>query len=384
MCGEGGQKIGMLNLPQMLLLGSAGSNSGRRAFACRIISRLRTGRPDAPAAPDEHAETAPPLIIGLKLSTIRRETGAYRIIELKSMPCGEDDADTVFLLEATADCLTAGMQALLSRIPEDSIIVCESNTLRSFVVPGVFLMLRHVESDEIDASAAAVMSEVDQIVLFDDRDFDLAEDRILFFAGGFHLRDNATLVLLAGGASKRMGTNKSLIDYKGTPLITHLHRALSPLFDETIISTNDRLPVTLENVRLIGDRPPGYGPIGGIVSSLEQAKNPRVFITACDIPTIHYDLIAKLMRESKNHEIVVSRSSEGYLEPLHAVYNRSVVPLVRSMIENNERRIRMVYDHVDTAYVALLPHQKMINLNTPSEYRRFTESGAGIPPAPVE
>jgi molybdopterin-guanine dinucleotide biosynthesis protein A len=169
-----------------------------------------------------------------------------------------------------------------------------------------------------------------------------------------------------------MGTNKSLIEYKGSPLIAHIHRALSPLFEETIVSTNDTLPVPLENVRLIEDQPPGYGPIGGIVSCLEQAKNHRVFISACDIPSIYYDLIAKLMRESKRHAIAVPRDSEGYLEPLHAVYNKSIVPMVRTMMKNDERRIRMVYDHVDTAYVPLMSHQKLVNINTPSEYRRLT------------
>jgi molybdopterin-guanine dinucleotide biosynthesis protein A len=304
--------------------------------------------------------------------------GEYCITVEKRNDTGKDTArmlaagaDEVYWLRVREGHLDAGIAEILSRIRTDSAIVCESNSLRSAVEPGVFLMMRQQGSREMKASARAVVHEADRIVHFNGTDFDLELSELVFSGGVFAVKYPASLVLLAGGGSVRMGRPKSLLPYEGVSLIEYLHSQLRNFFSETIISANEELPVHLPGARYVSDRIPGYGPMGGIESALESALSDVAFVTACDIPTIHLSLIAKMMRLSRRFDIVVPRNSDGYLEPLHAVYSRSVIAEVRKLMAAGERRIRMVYDAVRTHYVDLEPGYEIENVNTPEEYRRM-------------
>ena len=168
-----------------------------------------------------------------------------------------------------------------------------------------------------------------------------------------------------------MGEPKSLLTYQGLPLIVYIYKRLSPLFGEALISVSgeERIPPELAPAKVVVDRYAGKGPIAGIASCLAASRHETVFVTACDIPTVYPDLIAEMIDLSDSYDVVVPRTIEGFIEPLHAVYKRGVLPKLLKLIDSGERRIRMLYDAVNTCYLDLPADQFLTNINTPEEYK---------------
>jgi molybdopterin-guanine dinucleotide biosynthesis protein A len=300
------------------------------------------------------------------------------------------DKDTVKLLEAGArevywlrvrsGRMDSAVKALKEAIPDGWPVIAESNTLRRVVKPGVFFVVKPRGSNEIKPSAKGVLEYADRIVEGDRERTSIDLSDITFTEGRFILRRAATLVLLAGGGSRRMGVPKSLLEYRGSPLITYIYKCLSPVFSEVLVSISgdETIPEELEQAKIVIDEMPGLGPIAGVAACLSAARNEVVFVTACDIPTIHYGLVTEMLDLSKGYDVVVPRTGEGFIEPLHAVYNRCVLPKVRELVDSGERRIRMLYDRVNTCYKDLEPDQNLYNINTPEEYRSIRGLNEGF------
>ncbi len=372
---------GMIQVPRMLLIGSMGRNSGKTVLACGIIDKL--------ASLDK--------VIGLKVSTIHTNEkrclrggkgcgvcttleGDFCLTIEKNSESGKDTArmlaagaKEVFWLRVRKGHLKEGIESFLAANPGNAPIVCESNSLRHAVEPGVFVMMKLKDSPDLKASAAAVLEEADETIEFDGEDLDLDLGDITYSGERFVLKHQATLILLAGGGSTRMGRPKTLLPYRGVPLIEYVFGSLSPLFAETLVSTNDEQSFGLDGVGTVADRVVGRGPIGGIAAALEAASYERTFVTACDIPTIHLGLVGRLLRLGRRCDIAVPRNAEGFLEPLHAVYSRRILPAVEQLIEQGENRIQRVYETVNTCFVDLRPDQVLKNINTPDDYQRVNE-----------
>ena len=234
-------------------------------------------------------------------------------------------------------------------------------------------MVKPRGSKEVKPSAESVLKYADRVIEGDRERTAIDKNDVTFREGRFFLRRKATLALLAGGGSSRMGQQKSLLEYKGRPLIAYIYERLEPLFSEVLISTSggNHLPGELQSVRTVLDEVTGFGPIAGIAASLAAASYQTVFIAACDIPTIHHDLVAGMLDGSAECDVVVPRTKEGLLEPLHGVYKRNVLPELLRLIDSGERRIRILYDSVNTCYKDLGTAYHLTNINTPEEYRRI-------------
>ncbi|TFH58433.1 MAG: hypothetical protein E4G91_09450, partial [Candidatus Zixiibacteriota bacterium] len=232
--------------PTMLLIGSMGRNSGKTVLACEQISKLRRETP----------------VVALKVSTIHSTEkrclrggegcgvctsleGDFCITEEIDGSSGKDTArmlasgaSKVYWLRALKDHLAEGYGAFLELVDPSYPIVCESNSLGLVVEPGVFVMMKKRGSPELKASAEAAIERADQIAEFDGDNLLFDVNRISFSSNGFALRRDITLVLLAGGGSRRMGRPKSMLEYRGGVMIEHLVSLLEPTFAEIIISAN--------------------------------------------------------------------------------------------------------------------------------------------------
>ena len=101
---------------------------------------------------------------------------------------------------------------------------------------------------------------------------------------------NLTIVLQAGGESRRMGRSKATVPFLGEPLIWRGINRLLPLADEFIITTNepenldflDDL-VELGKVRLVADEYDQRGALRGVYTAINAASNEYVALVACDM-----------------------------------------------------------------------------------------------------
>jgi len=186
---------------------------------------------------------------------------------------------------------------------------------------------------------------------------------------------NATAVILAGGKSSRMGQAKALLVFDGEPLIVHIARALKRMFAEIVIVAAPRQELPpLEGI-VVRDEVAYQGPVGGIYYGLRVAGGEFCFITSCDAPFLNTALIAYLVAQIPDYDVVVPYWEERY-QPLHAVYRKSVLPLLKEQLERGELRPVYLFDKVRTRKIdedeikAVDPQGlSFLNMNTPQDYQ---------------
>src|ERR1700716_3400762 len=97
------------------------------------------------------------------------------------------------------------------------------------------------------------------------------------------MRGGSSLVILAGGLSRRMGRDKASLPAGDGTLIEHLARRLAPVVDETIGAGGSGRS-SLPGVIMVDDRYPGLGPLAGIHAGLRAARYRHVWVVGCDLP----------------------------------------------------------------------------------------------------
>lgn len=159
--------------------------------------------------------------------------------------------------------------------------------------------------------------------------------------------DASSGVIVAGGRSVRMGgTEKTVVDVAGTPLIRRVADRLCAATDELVINCREdqRAPIAgaLEGLdpRFAIDDVPDRGPVAGIGTGLEAAETEYSAVVAADMPFLDPDLLEYLFERAAGHEAAVPRPSEWF-EPLHAVYRTepAVAACERALEEENPRII---------------------------------------------
>jgi molybdopterin-guanine dinucleotide biosynthesis protein A len=186
-----------------------------------------------------------------------------------------------------------------------------------------------------------------------------------------------SIVIQAGGESRRMGHDKALMPFLGRPLIQRLLERLAPLADELLVTTNSPDNYRFLGLPLFRDLKPGRGALGGLYTALSSATREAVAVVACDMPFASASLLEAahrlLIREEA--DIVIPDSGNG-LEPLHAIYRRETcLPAIESAIEADQWRLISWFPQVKVRI--LQPDEiksydpsglAFWNLNTPEEF----------------
>lgn len=202
-----------------------------------------------------------------------------------------------------------------------------------------------------------------------------------------------TVVIQAGGESRRMGQDKGLLPFLGEPLIQRVIRRVTPLADELLVTTNKPQDYAFLGLPQVPDRIPGRGALGGLYTALSAANHPMVAVVACDMPFVsprliqaELDLLAASLwqtaaglsmgQELPPYDAVIPRTPGG-TEPFHAAYLRSpCLPLVEAAIQADRWRVDSWYAQANLLF--LDPEQTrqydprglaFHNVNTPEELR---------------
>ncbi len=187
-------------------------------------------------------------------------------------------------------------------------------------------------------------------------------------------------VILAGGKSSRMGTNKAFLELKGKTFIELQIELLREMFDEIFISANTPSEYEYLNLPVFKDIYPDKGPLGGIYTSLINSSSFHTFMLACDMPFVESGLIKHLKDLTKEYDVVIPKSEKG-LEPLHAFYSKKCIDPIKRELDENNLRIISFFPHVNVKIVELnsLPpsdsfKNSIKNLNTRDEYEDVTKN----------
>lgn len=189
----------MIKLDRMLMIGSAGANVGKTELACAICRKFsRSGKE----------------IVGIKVTTIEERDGqcprggegcgvcsslegVYLLTQETDAASGKDTArllaagaSKVYWLRVLKTHLMEGLAALLDVIGRETTSICESNSLRSVVEPGVFLVAERKGAKTWKPSALEVKEYADRIVVSDGASFDLEIGQIRLEDGKWLLNLN--------------------------------------------------------------------------------------------------------------------------------------------------------------------------------------------------
>lgn len=154
--------------------------------------------------------------------------------------------------------------------------------------------------------------------------------------------EGVSCVILVGGESRRIGSDKAQIEFNGRQLFSHVFEKVSPLFEDIMISAHDgKYPIDalekIKEARLITDSSNGRGPALGLCSALAEASNDWVFMTACDQPLIEPALIRHLVTLKDGFDCVVPVTN-GKTQSLFALYKKTCLEALSERISKAETK----------------------------------------------
>ncbi|MDF2439153.1 MAG: molybdenum cofactor guanylyltransferase [Abditibacteriota bacterium] len=191
-----------------------------------------------------------------------------------------------------------------------------------------------------------------------------------------------SIAILAGGQSRRMGTDKATLRVGQSTLLERTAHMARVVVSNVLIVGRERplgWPQSLSDVCFIADEHPHSGPLGGLQSALkalapEDGSNDRtkVLLLACDLPRVNESALQWLCQAAASsaatHGTIVNNA--GQLEPLFSVYNWAVEPLVEQQMQSGRRSMHGLIAGGDFTVVGapawLAP--LLANLNTPEEW----------------
>lgn len=196
-------------------------------------------------------------------------------------------------------------------------------------------------------------------------------------------------VVLTGGASQRMGSDKAHLEFDGKPAAERIARLLAGLVNDVLIVGGSPPDAALAaGARFVADVEGPQCSLRGLVSALVAARTDCVLVVATDLPFVTPDLLLALVAWPEA-DAVVPRDTNGR-HALCALYRREpVLAVAREWLECGKLEMGGLLDAIDTAYVEGEALERidpesvaLTNVNTPDEHaaaceRRQSSGGAG-------
>lgn len=158
-----------------------------------------------------------------------------------------------------------------------------------------------------------------------------------------------TAILLAGGKSSRMGTDKGIVEVNGVKMIESIILAVKPVVNEIIIIANndhyDYLGYSVYN-----DLIKESGPLAGIYTGLFYSNTETNLVISCDVPFVNEGLLSYIVDNAGQCEVAVPVHN-GKTEPLCAVYSKKCLDSFKNLITNKELKMHNVLNYFLTKQI---------------------------------
>ncbi len=181
------------------------------------------------------------------------------------------------------------------------------------------------------------------------------------------VNDPIEAVLLTGGASRRMGTDKASLLVHGVPMAERIARELAKACDPVTVIGRSSLPGYL----FLEDKDEFAGPLAALAAF--TPTRPLVFIASCDLPRFNAQLIEELEEALDDADAAIP-SVEGRLQPLCALYRAEALTRARALAEQGEKRVMRWVDTLRVKTVEPKNEEALRSANTPEELRALLES----------
>ena len=240
----------------------------------------------------------------------------------------------------------------------------------------------------------AVVSDIEEVIETCEKaniqvfDFDEISP-ICDFIQRSYVRKTITLVIQAGGESKRMGFPKEELMFEGKHVIEAQIERFEDFVEEVVITSNHPERLDFVNhgshkipIKVFKDIPPRQGALTGMHTAFAKAESERVCCIACDMFFASENLLMSQVKLMNKHmcDVVIPKNKHGR-EPFHALYNRAAcLNAVERALDNGEVKVQAflddenleIYDMSQTEVREAVPRGGcFINVNTPDELARY-------------
>ncbi|MUL49194.1 molybdenum cofactor guanylyltransferase [Mycobacterium sp. CBMA293] len=182
-------------------------------------------------------------------------------------------------------------------------------------------------------------------------------------------------VVLAGGASRRMGRDKATVRFRGAAgettfveqVVTTLRARCKPVF--VIAARGQALPEL--DAHVLRDATPGVGPLLATARGLRAAADagcPRAFVCAVDMPYLTIDLVDELAGRAMHLDADVILPWDGRDHYLAGVYRTALATRADELVAQGRRSMRALVDTVDTQRVVMDRQRALVNVNSPDDF----------------
>ena len=180
-----------------------------------------------------------------------------------------------------------------------------------------------------------------------------------------------TGIILSGGQSTRMGTDKALIQFNGKTLLENAIEICKPVCHEIIISSNNPDHETF-GYQVVPDEIKNCGPISGIYSCLKKSTMNWNFFISVDSAFVTEDFVQFLISETGEFDAVVPIHENGK-EPLVALYHKNCLPVIHEKIELKDYKMHNLLNVLNTKFINVDSWVKKYpsifkNLNRPEDF----------------
>ena len=186
-------------------------------------------------------------------------------------------------------------------------------------------------------------------------------------------KNDITGIILAGGKSKRMGTDKGLVILNNKPFIEHIISVLEALVSNIII-VSDSKNYDSFGLNRIDDEIKDAGPLAGVYSGLKTSKNTYNLVLSCDIPLINKILLKQLICNNEADVDIIQVESQGQSMPLIALYKKQCEPIFYKLLSTGERRLRFAVNSCKVKTILLDASSAIFttNINSPEQLKQIS------------
>ena len=188
-------------------------------------------------------------------------------------------------------------------------------------------------------------------------------------------REDITGIVLAGGQSRRMGSDKAMLEFRGKKLIEFSLAVMQEVAGTTIISANHGLFNSLADA-VVADTHTGIGPLGGLEAGLRVSRTRVNLVAPCDTPFLSVVVLRHILDYVETYDAVVPISADGKIEPLTAYYSRDVLPVIERQIKQGDYKMQHLLQNIRTKYLLIDGSHVLKNMNTPDDFSTFQLNAA--------
>jgi molybdopterin-guanine dinucleotide biosynthesis protein A len=178
------------------------------------------------------------------------------------------------------------------------------------------------------------------------------------------IRRDVTGLILAGGKSRRFGSDKAVYPVEGRPMIERVHEAVASVVSPVLISVGEEGRSYGLPARTVVDVFPGAGPLAGIHAGLAAAETPWLLVVAVDMPFVSADALTLLLDAiGEDSRPVVASSAEGRIQPLLACYPVAAAPIAEMLLKKGRYAVFEFLDALEPARLVPVPDIPLRNVN---------------------